>query len=64
MVTWLHCLWACREAEHHSGEVCRAEVFTSRQPESRERKEEGTGTSYTLQGHSPMTYFVQLGHTS
>jgi hypothetical protein len=49
-VSWVLCFW--KDPETWQG---RAKLFTSWQPESRERQGEKPGTRYTLQKHVPMT---------
>jgi hypothetical protein len=62
MVVWLHCLWACGEAEHHDGEHRSEQIFSpcgSQGAEKGTRESGGVPTDF-LPLHSAAPVMVSI----
>jgi hypothetical protein len=53
MVSWLHCFWACDEAENQGKEHMVRQSGSSHKDQEAEGQRKGLGTKCALQGHDP-----------
>jgi hypothetical protein len=62
-IPWWLCSIAvgCGEAEHHGEEGVREQNCLSYDSPEAEREQEGQGIRQSFSGHTPVTYFLQLG---